>query len=214
MYGLPYQTATSFLDTVEKICELLPEHISAYGLQLEEGTPLCKNQRMYALPSEDECVSMYSDAIALLKKRTYGRYEISNFAKSGYECRHNLSYWSGGEYLGFGVGAYSYFDSKRFHVESDIEAFCRADDISSLITLDEVLSEQDKVSEFVMLSLRLTDGFSEKELFDRTRNAEFYINRCEKYIRCGLMERKNGRIFFTEDGFNVSNSILSEILFD
>ena len=213
MYGLPCQTEESFMRTVEAVIGLCPEHLSVYGLQLEEGTPLYKKRNELTFPSEAECVSMYSACIKLLEKNGYARYEISNFAKDGYKCRHNLGYWSQGEYLGFGTGAYSYFDSKRFFCESDVEAFCNTDDFENLITVDEVLTDGDKVTEFIMLSLRLTDGFAEKDLFDRTRNAEFYLKRCESFIKNGFMKKENGRIFFTEKGFNVSNTILSEILF-
>ncbi len=214
MYGTPSQTEQSFLASVGEIIKLNPEHISIYGLQLEEDTPLCKNREHYVFPSEVECISMYSKAISLLNKNGYTRYEISNFSRQGRECKHNLGYWSQGQYIGFGVGAYSYFDNRRFHTEADIDTFCSAEELSQLITVDEVLSEQDKVTEFIMLSLRLAHGFSEKELFDRTRNADFYLHRCEKFLQNGLMERADGRIFFTERGFNVSNAILSEILFD
>ncbi len=214
MYGLPSQTKQSFLDTVKKITALSPEHISVYGLQLEENTPLCKNRKSYSFPSEDESISMYSEAISLLKEHGYERYEISNFSKAGKECAHNLRYWSGGEYLGFGAGAYSYFDNKRFHIKSDINAFCTCEDFSSLTVIDEEITEKDKTTEFIMLSLRLVRGFSEKELFKRTHNASFYINRMEKFIQNSLMKREQGRIFFTEQGFNVSNAILSEILFE
>ena len=213
MYGLPCQTEESFMRTVEAVIGLCPEHLSVYGLQLEEGTPLYKKRNELTFPSEAECVSMYSACIKLLEKNGYARYEISNFAKDGYRCRHNLGYWSQGEYLGFGTGAYSYFDSKRFFCESDVEAFCNTDDFENLITVEEVLTDGDKVTEFIMLSLRLTDGLAEKDLFDRTRNAEFYLKRCESFIKNGFMRKENGRIFFTEKGFNVSNTILSEILF-
>ncbi len=213
MYGLPSQTRESFLDSITKIAELSPEHISVYGLQLEENTPLCKNRENYIFQSEDECVSMYSDAISLLKERGYGRYEISNFCKSGRECAHNLRYWSQGQYLGFGAGAYSYFADKRFHTRSDIDAFCSTDDFEKITEYDETVLGDEKVKEFIMLSLRLARGFCENELNERTRKASFYIDRMEKFISCGLMKRENGRIFFTEQGFNVSNAVLAEILF-
>jgi len=213
MYGIPSQTEQSFLSTLKAVTELSPEHISVYGLQLEEGTPLCKNRDKYIFPDENECVSMYSKGISLLSKAGYSRYEISNFAREGKKCRHNLGYWSAREYLGFGAGAYSYFDSQRFYCEKNTERFLSAKDFDSLITVEETLSETDKEKEFVMLSLRLTDGFSVKELFERTRNAEFYLERCKKYIESGFMEMKNGRVFFTEKGFDVSNTVLSEILF-
>ena len=157
---------------------------------------------------------MYSKAIDFLKKNCYGRYEISNFSKQGYECAHNLGYWSQGEYLGFGTGAYSYFDSKRFHIKNDIDAYIESENFSSLMCIDEVLDEQDKVAEFIMLSLRLCKGFSEKELLSRTHNAKLYLKRIQKFISAGLMDKKDGRIFFTQSGFNVSNAVLSEILYD
>ena len=213
MYGLPYQTKQSFLKSVTDVIELSPEHISVYGLQLEEDTPLYSKKDILPFPSEDECVEMYSSAIALLKEHGYCRYEISNFAKDGFECRHNLGYWSASEYLGFGAGAYSFFENKRFYCEQDVRAFCACEDHSEMITVEEVLSDEDKEKEFIMLSLRLTKGFSIKELFDRTRNAEFYLKRSEPFIKNGLMEIKDGRLFFTEKGFNVSNTVLSEILF-
>ena len=213
MYGIPDQTEQSFLDTVKRTIALSPEHISVYGLQLEEGTPMHRDRDRLTFPSENECVSMYSECIDLLKKGGYERYEISNFSKKGYECRHNLGYWSGGQYLGFGAGAYSFFDRKRFFCEEDVSRFCRAEDFATLITVEETLDDIDLEKEFIMLSLRLTRGFSVKELFDRTRNAEFYLKRCEVYIKNGFMEMRDGRIFFTEKGFDVSNTILSEILF-
>ncbi len=214
MFGIPSQTEQSFLDTVSKIIELAPEHISAYGLQLEEGTPLCKNRHTYTFPSEDECISMYSKAIDLLARNGYTRYEISNFARQGYECAHNLGYWSQGEYLGFGAGAYSYFKGKRFHTKNDIDVYLESEDFSSVLCIDEELDNQDKITEFIMLSLRLTRGFSESELLSLTPDADVYLDRIQKFIDQGLMQRKNGRIFFTEKGFNVSNAILSSVLFD
>ena len=213
IYGLPYQTEASFLDSVNEIIKLSPEHISVYGLQLEEGTPLYAKRDALPFPSEDECVSMYSKAISLLAKNGYERYEISNFAKKGYESRHNVGYWSQKEYLGFGAGAYSFFDSKRFSTASDVTAFCECKDFDALTAVDEVLTDEDRTKEFIMLSLRLVRGFATKELFDRTRNAEFYLKRCEPFVKSGHLQSENGRIFFTEKGFNVSNAVLSEILF-
>ena len=213
MYGLPYQTEASFLNSVREIIKLSPEHVSVYGLQLEEGTPLYKQKDNLPFPTEEESVSMYSKAINLLAENGYYRYEISNFAKRGSESKHNLGYWSQKEYLGFGAGAYSFFDNTRFSTEADVTAFCECEDFDSLITVDEVLTDEDKAKEFVMLSLRLTEGFAVKELFDRTRNAEFILKKCEPFINGGYLKNENGRLFFTEKGFNVSNTILSEILF-
>jgi oxygen-independent coproporphyrinogen-3 oxidase len=213
MYGLPYQTEASFLHSVSEVIKLSPEHISVYGLQLEEGTPLHKTQNTLPFPSEEESLSMFSKAIMLLAENGYRRYEISNFAKRGYESKHNLGYWSQKEYLGFGSGAYSFFDNARFSTKVDVAAFCECKDFDALITVDEVLTDEDKAKEFVMLSLRLTQGVDVKELFNRTHNAEFILNKCEPFIKNGYLKNENGRLFFTEKGFNISNTVLSEILF-
>ena len=213
MYGIPHQTEASFLHSVSEVIKLSPEHISVYGLQLEQGTPLYDKKVSLPFPTEDESLAMYSKAIKLLAENGYARYEISNFSKRDRQSKHNLRYWSQKEYLGFGAGAYSFFDNARFSTRADVTAFCKCDDFDSLITVDEVLTDEDKAKEFIMLSLRLTDGFAVKELFDRTRNAEFYLNKCQPYIDGGYLKSENGRLFFTEEGFNISNTILSEILF-
>ena len=213
MFGLPYQTEKSFLYSINEAIKLSPEHISVYGLQLEEDTPLYRLKGSDVLPNDDECVKMFSSAISLLDKNGYPRYEISNFAKEGFECRHNLTYWSAMEYLGFGAGAYSYFDSKRFFYKQDVEKYCLCEDFSELMTIEETLGYQDKEREFIMLSLRLCKGISLKELNERTRNPKFYLDKFEKYVKSEFMQILNGRLSFTEKGFNVSNTILSEILF-
>ena len=213
MYGIPYQTEQSFIKSVAEVIGLSPEHISVYGLQLEQDTPLYRQKDTLPFPNEEEAIQMYSRAISLLAENGYNRYEISNFSKPGYESKHNLGYWNQCEYLGFGSGAYSFFDNTRFSCESDAQAFCECKDFESLLAVDEVIDGEEAAKEFVMLALRLSNGFSEKELFDRTRNAELYINKCIPYVKSGFMRRENGRIFFTEQGFNVSNTILAEMLF-
>lgn len=212
MYGIPSQTEQSLLYTVEAVTALEPDHVSLYGLQLEEGTPLWRDRDTLALADGDECAAMFGKAVSKLRERGYGRYEISNFAKDGSQCRHNLGYWQGKDYLGFGPGAYSCFGGKRFSVMSDLGAFL-TDVPEALITVDETLTDEERAREYVMLSLRLCDGFSVEELFDRTRNAEFYLKRCEPFIKSGFLRKENGRIFFTDRGFDVSNAVLSEILF-
>lgn len=213
MYGLPYQTKHTFLSTLTEAASLSPEHLSVYGLQLEEGTPLYRKKDSLPFPSENECIEMYSEGIALLKSFGYERYEISNFSKPGRECRHNLNYWSAGEYLGLGAGAYSYLGKKRFSFEQDVEGFCLTSDFNKLLHVDEIIDQDEEVKEFIMLSLRLTKGFSVNELFDRTRDPQYYLKRFEPYVKSGYLKHDDGRIFFTEEGFNVSNAILSDILF-
>lgn len=213
MYGIPSQTKESFLYTLGKTIELNPEHISVYGLHLEEGTPLSENRNSYVFPTEDEEADMFSEALKILKNSGYERYEISNFAKPGFYCKHNLGYWQSKEYLGFGPGAHSYYGGKRFRCAKDVYAFCLAEDFSSLITVEETLDEAEKLREYLMLSLRLCEGISLRELKERTRKPDLFLDRCKNYIDTGFMESKNGRLYFTEKGFDVSNTILSEILF-
>lgn len=213
MYGIPYQTEQSFLTTVEQTARLSPEHISMYGLQLEEGTPMFADRNKLPFPTEEQTVKMHRSAIDMLKECGYSRYEISNFSKKGKECAHNLGYWHARQYLGVGAGAYSYFNGTRFHTESDVLSYIKSPEPFGKITVDEVIDGEETVTEYLLLSLRLTEGFSVKELFDRTRNANFYINRCKKYIEIGFMKNECGRIFFTDDGFDVSNTILSELLY-
>ena len=213
MYGIPYQTKESFLSTLEKAFELSPEHVSVYGLQLEEGTPLCKNRKSYAFPTEDEECEMSSLIPHTLKKHGYHRYEISNYAKAGFECKHNLAYWTQGEYLGFGCGAYSFVNGERYYRKKDIKAYLACRDFNTLTVTDERLTEKDKVEEFIMLSLRLASGVSIENLENMTDGAKTYIERAKKFVKLGLMKETDAHISFTDEGFNVSNGIIAEIIY-
>ena len=213
MYGIPFQTIESFEYTLSKAIELSPEHISVYGLQLEEGTPLYKNREKYVFPSDDAICELNQTALEVLSRNGYHRYEISNYSKAGYECKHNLNYWNLGEYLGFGTGAHSYFDGRRFYTESDLKAYSETLKHSDLSVTEEILDQEEKVREYVMLRLRLTKGVETRKLLSLSKNAEKYLKSAKKYISLGLMEEKNGFLHFTPSGFNVSNAILSDILF-
>ena len=216
MYALPSQTLESFKTTLDAVLSLSPEHVSVYGLQLEEGTPLFKNRENLAFPGEDAENEMNALALDILEKNGYSRYEISNYAKEGFECRHNLTYWTQGEYVGFGVAAHSFKDGKRFSIKKDIEAYCNSLDFSELTETEEILSNEELTDEYVMLSLRLCRGLSVKELKALTESAETYLKRAEPFIKSGFMElyTQEGEEFlhFTHKGFNVSNTVLSEIL--
>lgn len=209
MYGIPEQTAASFSETVEHVISLCPEHISAYGLILEENTPFWGIRDKLPLPTEDEECDMYYAAAKALSERGYNHYEISNYSKPGYECRHNLKYWRKQEYIGLGLSAHSYFCGKRFCNASDFTEYRSGGQVS----YEERTRESD-VFEYAMLRLRLTEGFSLDEYRER-----FGIDFCE--TRKDIIERlceggfatvKNGRICLTERGFYVSNAILSELL--
>ncbi len=213
MYGIPCQTKDTFAVTLNKALSLSPEHISVYGLQLEEGTPLYENRKNLVFPSEDEEHEMTLALLDTLEKNGYERYEISNYSKPGMMCRHNLGYWTRGEYLGLGCGAYSFEKNVRYYCEKDLEAYLKFTDIEDIIVTDEILSEKDEADEYIMLALRLTRGISIKELQNITDDAEIYLQRAEKFVKAGLMRVKNGFLSFTSEGFNVSNGIISEIIY-
>ena len=214
MYGIPSQTTESFNNTLTALTALSPEHISVYGLQLEEGTPLFNNRESYVFPDEDEVCELNAQARLFLESNGYGRYEISNYSKPGYECRHNLLYWNQGQYLGFGSGAYSFFDMRRFSFPEDAELFSNAKSFFDLTRTDEILTKEDAEREYVMLRLRLCEGLSLRPDPEKLRDASPYFEKAKKFVAAGLMEIKDERLYFTPDGFNVSNAILSELIFD
>lgn len=210
MFGIPGQTRESFGRTLGDALSLGVCHISAYGLILEPGTEFYKNREKLALPDEDAEYTMYKDAVAALAAHGFRRYEISNFAKPGKESRHNLKYWHRDEYLGFGASAHSFFGERRSFAPASIETF----DSGRFEESSEFIGNHDAACEFVMLGMRLADGFSESELSERfgVSTDELFCGRLEKYIDEGFVVRKNGRCAFTDEGFYVSNTVLSDIL--
>lgn len=213
MYGIPYQTVSSFKATLDLAVSLAPEHLSVYGLQKEEGTPMYENRDSYVFPSEDEEYEMTLLLSEKLKNSGYERYEISNYSKPGRQCLHNLGYWTRGEYLGFGCGAHSFANGRRYHCQKDLAAYTALADPTELTVTDEVLTEEDAVREYIMLGLRLTRGVSLEHLRSRTDDAEDHIKRAERFVSAGLMRIKDGYLSFTDEGFNVSNGIISEIIY-
>ena len=219
MYALPFQTLDSFSETLSAVLSLAPEHVSVYGLQLEEGTPLFKNRNSLAFPGEDGENEMNALALDVLEKNGFVRYEISNYARPGFECKHNLAYWTLGEYFGFGTAAHSFVDGKRYSIKKDIHAYCCSADFSDVTETEELLTEDALTEEYVMLSLRLCRGLSFNGLSALTDRAEEYFKRAGPFIRGGFMELCNEKnspdrfLRFTPKGFNVSNTVISEILY-
>ena len=212
MYGIPEQTKKSFLETLQKVTALSPEHISVYGLILEEGTPLYKNAASYKMPSEDEECDMYYLAADYLRKAGYSHYEISNYAKPGYECKHNLKYWNCDEYIGVGLSAYSYFDGKRYGNTADRHAYLLGG--GGITIYDEPVTDETLAYEYVMLGLRLAEGFSLRDYKERFKS-DFLCGREEiikRFIDCGYLLVEGGRIFLTDRGLYVSNSIINELI--
>lgn len=210
MHGIPNQTRESFLKTLSQIIKIAPEHISAYGLKIEEGTAFFRNRSSLLLPDEDTEAELYDICCEKLSEGGYQQYEISNFAKKGKESRHNLKYWRLDDYIGFGVAAHSCFLGERFGNSRDIEAFLRGEDICCE---REKISDKAFLDEYVMLSLRLAQGIDTSEFFKLT-NKEFkkVFPMVNTYIKGGFMTESDKRIAFTTKGFLVSNVILSEML--
>lgn len=218
MYGIPGQTKGSLGYTLEQVCDLEPKHISLYGLKIEEGTPFYERKDKLELPDEDTEFEMYKYAIEYLGFRGYWQYEISNFASEGYKCRHNLKYWTCGEYLGIGPAAHSYFEDRRFSYKRSADMFMDAlEYVNSgvdIIEDDYVISPEEKADEYIMLKLRLTEGlnvaeFKEKFGFDF---GERFAKELKLYINNGFMEFSNGHYSFTPKGMYVSNYILSTFM--
>ena len=212
MYGIPEQTMESFESTLKKIIGFSPEHISLYGLILEEGTPFYTKKESLLLPSEDSECDMYYLAARLLHENGYRHYEISNYAKEGRSSRHNMKYWRCDEYIGVGLSAYSYFEGKRYG-NTDIAEEYLSENYPGYSYLENV-DMTSQAYEFVMLGLRTADGISLIEYKDKF-GSDFLVNRenlIKKLVDDGYAMLKEGRLFLSEKGFYVSNSILTELI--
>lgn len=232
MAALPYQTVESYTTGLRKIIRLAPEHISAYSLILEEGTPFYQkyNSGCYPLPDEEQERLMYRETEQILAQAGYERYEISNYAKKGYACRHNLVYWQGGDYLGLGLGSSSYMDGVRFHNTTDLNTYVNQ---GAYVEDREELSMQAKMEEFMFLGLRVMAGVSGTEFekrFGKTME-DVYGDVLRKHEEEGLLriERKEDRkeaaaaepakgktniekVMLTTKGVDVSNYVFADFL--
>lgn len=232
MAALPYQTVESYTTGLRKIIRLAPEHISAYSLILEEGTPFYQkyNSGCYPLPDEEQERLMYRETEQILAQAGYERYEISNYAKKGYACRHNLVYWQGGDYLGLGLGSSSYMDGVRFHNTTDLNTYVNQ---GAYVEDREELSVQAKMEEFMFLGLRVMAGVSGTEFekrFGKTME-DVYGDVLRKHEEEGLLqiERKEDRkeaaaaepakgktniekVMLTTNGVDVSNYVFADFL--
>lgn len=219
MFGLPEQTLADWKDTIQTVSALKPEHISAYSLSVEEGTPYFSQMEEGSLflPEEEEERNMYQETVHWLKEAGYQRYEISNYAKKGYECRHNLIYWSGQEYLGLGLGASSYLDGVRFRTTSDLKEYQKNGANLDRIHIEtERLTTANQMEEFMFLGLRRMAGVSKKEFwrkFGRSVEA-VYGEIIKKWKQNGGLEEDIDRIWLTEWGIDISNVVLADFLLD
>lgn len=216
MYGLPGQTPEDWVSTLTNTVNLLnPEHISCYGLRIEEGTPMWELRRSPEIPDEDAQADMYEKTVQILREHGYAQYEISNFCRRGYHSRHNLRYWEGSEYLGFGPNASSDFGGVRFTCVSSLAGYCRGiQDGSQVLTNVQEMSPRDRAAEYLMLRLRTTAGIS-REFYETNFRMPFdpieqYLRQCASYGNA--MRRRDGRWRLTAGGFFISNTIMSDIL--
>lgn len=215
IFGLPGQTLDNFKTTVDRLIELSPAHVSAYSLKLEQGTILYKT---YKVAGEDTDREMYHTAASMLCGAGYMHYETSNFSRPGFECLHNLKYWTGEEYLGLGVAAHSYITDKckqRFSNTEDIYKYIKSvekgekpvDDISAI-------SENDEIIEYIMLRLRLKQGI----VFDDF-NSRFHMDfentfggPVEFTQTAGLITRDERGVYPTLKGFDLQNTLIVEFM--
>lgn len=225
MFAAPEHTMKEWKDTIEKAVKLKPEHISFYSLQLEEGTRFFEmfEKNELKLISDELDRHMYHYAAEAFKEAGYEHYEISNCAQKGFECRHNLKYWSVGDYLGVGIGAHSYINGERFSNTKDINKYMEelrsdvADDASGWVEWQHSNTEFDDMAEFVITGMRKLDGISlldfhvkfGRELFEAYPEQKKII---DDYAEKGCIILEGDRLMFTGKGIDISNAILAEFV--
>lgn len=247
MSALPYQTTAKFMTTLKRVMQLRPEHISSYSLIIEKGTPFYERYKFDAvlrdagkvpkiLPSEDTEYEIYKNTQKLLTEHGYHHYEISNYAKPGYECRHNAGYWTRVPYLGVGLGASSLLDEIRYTNVSDIMQYIRLCDgikcskqetvkrngdtvlipAASLHADAQLIERHAQMEEFLFLGLRMTDGITRsafREAFG-TEIEAVYGTVLQNLAEEELVELKAGTIRLTDKGMDISNYVLAQFLLD
>ncbi len=222
MSALPGQSASDWRETLKKTVMLKPEHISAYSLIIEEGTPFYdryhtdemardRGEEPKLLPTEEEERQMYEMTVEYLGEHGYRRYEISNYARAGRECRHNIGYWTGAEYLGLGLGASSLIGDIRFQNTSVLDDYMRK---PFARTNEQSRDRNARIEEFMFLGLRMTEGISRWEFANRfgCEPETVYGSTLENLEKEGLLDSGEGRIFLTPRGIDVSNRVFAQFL--
>ena len=215
IYGLPGQTVEGWSATLQHVLELDPDHISCYGLKVEPGTPLYDYQEDWNLPDDDAQADMYLHTIDVLRRRGYRQYEISNFSKKGMASRHNLKYWNGGEYLGFGPDASSDFAGKRFAIVRDVHAYIQGIQQNGQVLREiQDVPQRERAGEYLMMRLRTATGIQREEYEKRYLLSfdplEAVLQACEG--RHHAIRTSEGYWRLTPEGFLLSNSIITDLL--
>lgn len=215
MSAVPRQTAESYEATLRRVTALSPEHISSYSLIIEEGTPFFEEYGENPPVDEETDRLMYERTKEILAAAGYERYEISNYARPGRECRHNLRYWRRGEYLGLGLGAASFLGHSRFSNERDFSAYLAKTEAGELpVAETEELSPEARHSEFMYLGLRCMSGVSRTEFADcfGVSMEDCFGEAIRRCVGDGLLEEEGGRVRLTERGIDVSNRVFAEFI--
>ncbi len=217
IFGIPGQTLESWERCLREVVELKPEHLSTYCLTIEEGTPFyrfSKDEKL-SLPDEEETRKMYLKAIDLLKSRGYTHYELSNFARRGRECRHNLKYWRGEEYIGFGAGAHSYLEGvRRGNIKKVKDYIRRCREGISVIDFEEKLTLSQRINEFILLGLRRIEGVDLKRLKE---DLDFDLEKEKKeeigyLIDKDFLEKEKGVLKLTRKGILMADSVMEKLI--
>ena len=212
MFALPEQGLESFKESVDGLLKLEPEHISCYSLILEENTPLFEEKDFYNFADEDENRQMYEYAKKAFKEKGYEHYEISNFSKKDYECKHNLKYWEMKDYIGFGLSASSFFENKRHTNPSTLEEYFN--NLSYPFDNVETEDTKDLMSEFMFLGLRKIKGIKDKDFKELFNESFFdvYNKEIEKHINNGLLIKEDENIRLSDKGLDLANYVMSDFV--
>ena len=217
MFGLPGQSLKEWMETLKVVTDLNPEHLSCYSLIIEEGTRFYNlyESGKLILPTEDIERDMYEKTIPFLKERGYFQYEISNFSKKGYECKHNLIYWSLENYIGCGSSSHSYLNGVRYRNEEKVETYIKSMKEKGSALVETITNEEkDEMEEFMFLGLRKIEGISIEEFNKRFKVSIYnvYNDVIEKYLNLKLLTLKGNRLFLTEKGVELSNQVMADFM--
>jgi len=217
MFSLPDSSFDEWVDTLENVVKLSPTHIAAYSLALEEETPFSKqyDKGLLNLPSEDEDREMYSYTRQFLKHHGYFQYEISNFARSNFESRHNTLYWKRVNYKGFGLASHSFFEGVRTSTISCLDKYIEFSENSQNITAEShLVTREDSMSEFMFLGLRLNEGISKAEFRKNfsVNVGDIFGEVIQENVAKKLLVSEKDRIYLTEKGIDISNYVLCDFL--
>jgi len=211
MFGLPAQTVSDFRETLEAATALCPTHLACYGLIVEDGTPICRDiaAGKLALPDEEAEREMYELARQTLAERGFHQYEISNFAREGYDCRHNVGCWTRVPYLGFGCAAHSFFEDCRTMNPPELDAYLAGEDPTT-----EHVSQEEARFESMMLGLRMTRGVKNEDFLRMHGMSirEAFGEKLDKPIDAGLLEWHEGALRLTRVGMDLQNSVLVDLM--